>query len=408
MKKAVLKSYAKLIVRSGLAVKPGQPVIIKANVDQEAFAAMVAKECYNAGASRVVMSWQSEKLNRIDLKKGHLRPFMKNLPQELAYQQWFTEALPCYLWLNSDDPDALKGTNPKKAGKIRAAKNEEVKSLIKARENRYQWCIAAIPSEKWAKKVFPHLNKAEGIKKLWEAILVASRAYEGDPIANWEDHDHTLKQKCAKLNSLQLKSLHYTSSNGTDLTVGLNPDVIWLGGGETTVSGAYFQPNIPSEECFTSPIKGQAEGIVYASKPLAYQGHLVKDFWIRFHEGKAVEVGAEQGKDVLESIIALDEGAGYLGECALVPFNSPINNTGILFYNTLFDENAACHLAIGRGFTNLYPNHNKYTDEQLESFGINSSMSHVDFMIGNADLKIVGTTVEGKEVTIFEDGNWAI
>ena len=264
MKKAVLKSYAKLIVRSGLAVRPGQPVIIKANVDQEAFAAMVAKECYNAGASRVVMSWQSEKLNRIDLKKGHLRPFMKNLPQELAYQQWFTEALPCYLWLNSDDPDALKGTNPKKAGKIRAAKNEEVKSLIKARENRYQWCIAAIPSEKWAKKVFPHLNKAEGIKKLWEAILVASRAYEGDPIANWEDHDHTLKQKCAKLNSLQLKSLHYTSSNGTDLTVGLNPDVIWLGGGETTVSGAYFQPNIPSEECFTSPIKGQAEGIVSA------------------------------------------------------------------------------------------------------------------------------------------------
>ena len=408
MKQALLKSYAKLIVRSGLALEKGQAVIIKANVDQEAFAAIVAKECYNAGASRVVMSWQSEKLNRVDLKKGHLRPLMKNLPQEIAFQQWWSEALPCYLWLDSDDPDALRGTDPSKAAKIKSRKQSEVFDLIKKRENKYQWCIAAVPSPKWAKKVFPGKTKAEGMKLLWDAILTASRAKDGNGIANWEKHDRNLKAQCDKLNDLRITQLHYTASNGTDLTIGLNPDVIWLGGGEKTIQGIYYQPNIPSEECFTSPIKGKAEGIVYSSKPLSYQGHLVKNFSIRFHEGKAVEVQAEKGKEVLESIISIDAGAGYLGECALVPFDSPINKTGLLFYNTLFDENACCHLAIGRGFTNLYPRHEMYTEDELHSFGINESISHVDFMIGTSDLKIEALTEKGETVVIFENGTWAI
>lgn len=407
MKKAILKSYAKLIVRSGLGLKKGQDVIIKANVDQEDFVSMVVKECYNAGAGRVTINWLSEKLNRINLKKGKLRPLMKNTPMEIALQEYWTDKLPCYLWLDSDDPDGAKGTNPKKAAKIRAKKHEEVKHLIEARENRYQWCIAAVPSEKWAKKVFPGLTKAEGMKRLWDAILTASRAKDGNGIKNWEDHEKDLKARCDYLNSLNLRSLHYTSSNGTDLTVGLIPNVIWLGGGETTLLGNFYQPNIPSEEAFTSPMKGQAEGIVYSAKPLVYQGHLIKNFNIRFHDGKAVEVHAEEGEETLKSILTLDEGSAYLGECALVPYDSPINKTGLLFYNTLFDENACCHLALGRGFTNLYKDFDKYTEDELHDFGINKSLSHVDFMIGSEDLHIEGTTADGKKVVIFDHGTWA-
>ena len=245
------------------------------------------------------------------------------------------------------------------------------------------------------------------MEKLWEAILFTSRALDGNGIANWDVHDKNLKKKCEYLNSLRLKKLHYTSSNGTDLTVGLIPGVIFEGGGEMTLTNIYCQPNIPSEECFTSPMRGEAEGIVYSAKPLSYAGQLITDFWVKFEKGKAVDVGAKTGEEALRSILSLDEGSAYLGECALVPYDSPINNTGILFYNTLFDENAACHLALGRGFTNLYPDFEKYTEEELHSFGINKSSSHVDFMIGSKDLNIVGTTEDGREVAIFKDGNWA-
>ena len=206
---------------------------------------------------------------------------------------------------------------------------------------------------------------------------------------------------------MNLVELRYKSTTGTDFKVGLIPGVIFLGGGEKTLDGTFFQPNIPSEECFTSPMRGKAEGIVYASKPLVYNGQLINNFNIRFHEGKAVEVHAETGEEVLKSILELDEGSAYLGECALVPFDSPINNTGILFYNTLFDENAACHLALGRGFTNLYPDFEKYSEDELHSFGINKSLSHVDFMIGDKDLDITGITSSGKEVSIFRKGAWA-
>lgn len=264
-----------------------------------------------------------------------------------------------------------------------------------------------MPSEKWAKKVFPGLTKAEGMKRLWDAILTASRAKDGNGIKNWEDHEKDLKARCDYLNSLNLRSLHYTSSNGTDLTIGLIPNVIWLGGGETTLLGNFYQPNIPSEEAFTSPMRGQAEGIVYSAKPLVYQGHLIKNFNIHFHEGKAVEVHAEEGEEALKSILTLDEGSAYLGECALVPYDSPINKTGLLFYNTLFDENACCHLALGRGFTNLYKDFDKYTEDELHGFGINKSLSHVDFMIGSEDLHIEGTTADGKKVVIFDHGTWA-
>lgn len=407
MNKTIEKAYAKLIVTSGLALKKGQSVIIKANVDQEDFVSLVTKECYAQGAKYVYVLWQSEKVNKVQMKKASTKALCETLPMDIAYQQWFSNELPAFLWLDSDDPDASKGIDANKAAKIKKEKYKAVAEYIESRENKYQWCICGVPSTKWAKKVFPNLRAQEAKKKLYEAILLTSRANDGNGIENWEKHDEILKNRCDYLNSLHLKSLHYTSSNGTDLKVGLIPNVIWLGGGEKTLDGTFFQPNIPSEEVFTSPMKGEAEGIVYSAKPLVYQGQLIKDFYVKFEKGKAVDVHAEVGEEALRSILTLDEGSAYLGECALVPFDSPINNTGLLFYNTLFDENAACHLALGRGFTTLYPHFENYTEDQLHSFGINKSLSHVDFMIGSKDLNIVGETIEGKQVQIFKDGNWA-
>jgi aminopeptidase len=407
MKPELLKNYAKLIVRVGANVQKGQTVVIRSCHENEDFTAMVAEECYKAGAKRVVYSWRSTILSKLDYQYASLETLSKLTPMEYGMQEFLTDELAILIWLDNEDPDGLKGVDAAKVAKIKAATYSQTKDLVEKRENKYQWCIAGCYGRKWADKMFPNLSAGKAKEALWKAILETSRAYDGDPVANWEAHEKDLKKRCAHLNSLHLKSLHYAAKNGTDLTVGLIPGVIFLGGGEKTLQGAFFQPNIPSEECFTSPMRGEAEGIVYASKPLAYQGQLIENFWVRFEKGKAVEVHAEHGEEALKSILTLDEGSAYLGECALVPFNSPINQTGLLFYSTLYDENACCHLALGRGFTELYPNFEKYTEKELHSFGINQSLSHVDFMIGTADLSIVGTDVEGKEIPLFKNGTWA-
>ena len=314
---------------------------------------------------------------------------------------------PILIWIDADDPDGMKDLDSAKMARVKAEKYKVIGKYVEARQDQAQWCICGYPSKAWAEKVFPQYKGEEAMEHLLEAILETSRALDGNGIENWNRHEEDLKKRCAHLNSLKLRKLHYTSEKGTDFTVGLIPDVIFLGGGERGKNGFFFQPNIPSEECFTSPKRGEAEGIVYASKPLVYQGKVIENFSIRFHEGKAVEVHAEKNEDVLKSILSLDEGASYLGECALVPFDSPINNTGLLFFNTLYDENASCHLAIGRGFNSLVPGYENMSDDELFKLGINRSMSHVDFMIGDETLSIVGTTEEGKEVQIFKDGNWA-
>lgn len=407
MKRTLLKKYAELIVTSGIALQKGQTVVIRANVGIEDFTALVVEECYRQGAKKVIVEWGSEACARAAYKKGKKENLAEVYFYELEKEKWTNEVLPCFLWLDSDDPDAMKGINQAKMNFIVRKRMGVLYPFREQRENHYQWCIVGVPSPKWAKKVFPDLPKGKAVEKLWEAILKTSRAEDGNGIENWKKHDEDLKHRCDFLNSLRLKELRYSSANGTNLTVGLIPGVKFLGGGEETLEGIFYQPNIPSEECFTSPMKGKAEGIVYSTKPLSYAGTLIKNFSVRFHEGKAVEVHAEEGQEALESILKMDEGSAYLGECALVPFDSPINNTGLLFYNTLFDENAACHLALGRGFTNLYPDFEKYSEEEIYGFGINKSMSHVDFMIGSRDLNIVGVKEDGEEIQIFRDGNWA-
>jgi aminopeptidase len=407
MKQELIEKYAELIVKVGANVQKGQYVVIRTGVFEEEFASIVAKQCYLAGAKRVFVHWQSPKMDMVDNQYAS-EEALKEVPLfEEECHRFMLNELPVLIWLDGDDPDGLIGLDNQKASRIRQAKHKILAKYRDQRENKFQWVIAGVPSLPWAKKVFPNLSDEEAIEALWEKILYTSRALDGNGIENWIKHNEDLKKRCEYLNSLNLCQLRYHSSNGTDFRVGLIPGVCFAGGDEATLSGTYFQPNIPTEECFTSPRRGDAEGIVYATKPLSYQGQLIEDFNIRFHEGKAVEVHAKKGEDALKSILSLDEGSAYLGECALVPYHSPINLTNILFFNTLYDENAACHLALGTGFNNLYPNFEKYTEEEIQSFGINYSLSHVDFMIGSKDMSIIGIDENGKEIQIFRDGDWA-
>ena len=407
MKQELIEKYAELVAKTGANVQPGQYVVIRTDVSQEYFASLVAKECYKLGAKRVFVHWQSAKLTSVDYNEAKEENLYEVPSFEEECQAFMAKHTPILIWIDADDPDGMKDLDSAKMARVKAEKYKVIGKYVEARQDQAQWCICGYPSKAWAEKVFPQYKGEEAMEHLLEAILETSRALDGNGIENWNRHEEDLKKRCAHLNSLKLRKLHYTSEKGTDFTVGLIPDVIFLGGGERGKNGFFFQPNIPSEECFTSPKRGEAEGIVYASKPLVYQGKVIENFSIRFHEGKAVEVHAEKNEDVLNSILSLDEGASYLGECALVPFDSPINNTGLLFFNTLYDENASCHLAIGRGFNSLVPGYENMSDDELFKLGINRSMSHVDFMIGDETLSIVGTTEEGKEVQIFKDGNWA-
>ncbi|MBQ7847402.1 MAG: aminopeptidase, partial [Clostridia bacterium] len=400
--------YANLIARCGANVQKGQEVLINAELDQPEFVKMVVEECYKAGAKDVTVEWSYHPLSKINVRYRSLKTMSTIEDWQLEKLKYRTKTLPCMLHISSADPDGLKGINQEKMTKASRALYPIQKPYIDEMDCKYQWCIAAVPGEAWAKKVFPGMRTSAAVEKMWEAILKTSRADGDDPIAAWNEHNENLKKKFDYLNSLSIKSLHYTSSNGTDLKVGLIPGAQFMGGGENALgSGIFFNPNIPSEEIFTTPMRGKAEGIVYSAKPLSYRGELIENFSVRFENGKAVEVKAEKNEELLKTMISMDENAGYLGEVALIPYNSPINDTGILFYNTLFDENASCHLALGRGFKNVLPGYENMSEEELLEKGINNSMIHVDFMIGSKDLSIAAETFDGKTIDIFKDGNWA-
>lgn len=407
MKKTVMQKYAKLIARKGINVKKGQEVIVSASLDQPEFVKMVVEECYRAGASKVTVEWSFQPITKLHYRYRSLKTLSTFEKWEIEKLEHKCETLPATIFIESDDPDGLKGIDQTKVSKASQAKYPIIKPYHDKMDNKYQWCIAAVPGEAWAKKVFPGERTSKAVEKLWNAILYTSRADGDDPVKAWEEHNADLKTRFEYLNSLGIESLHYTASNGTDFTVGLIPDALFMGGSELTLDGREFNPNIPSEEVFTSPMKGKAEGVVHATRPLSYRGELIENFSVRFENGKAVEVHAEKGEDLLKQMISMDENAAYLGECALVPFDSPIRNSEITFYNTLFDENACCHLAFGRGFENCIKDFDKYTLEECRQKGINDSLIHVDFMIGSEDLNITAHTRDGKDVAIFKDGNWA-
>ena len=406
MKKSILRSYAKLIVRCGVNVQKGQEVQIYADLDQPEFVQMVVEEAYKAKAKEVVVNWNYQSLAKIHYRYQTVKNMGTVKEWEKARMQHYVDVLPVRIHLVSSDPDGLKGINMEKMAKVRQMTYPIMKPYTDQRANKEQWCIAAVPGAAWAKKVFPGVPKGKAIEMLWEAILSTSRVND-DPIQAWADHNADLKARTDYLNSLGIKSLHFKADNGTDFTVGLIEQSRWRGGGDTSLQNIYFNPNIPSEECFISPMRGQAEGIVYSSKPLSYQGQLINNFSIRFENGKAVEAHAEQGEELLNTMINMDEGAAYLGEVALVPQASPICESGLLFYNTLFDENAACHLALGRGFADTIVGYEEKTLAECQEMGINDSMIHTDFMIGCDTMQIDAVCANGETVAIFRDGNWA-
>ena len=406
MKKTVLREYARLIVRCGVNVQKGQEVLVYAELDQPEFVKLVVEEAYKAKANEVIVQWSYQPLSKIHYRYQTVKTLGTVKEWEKARQQHYCDVLPARIHLVSSDPDGLKGVNMAKVSKANQMMYPIMKPYRDQRENKEQWCIAAVPGAAWAKKVFPGLPKGKAIEKLWESILAASRVNE-DPIKAWEEHNANMQSRCDYLNSLNIRSLHYTADNGTDLTVGMIDEGCWRGGGDTSLQGIYFNPNIPTEECFISPKRGEAEGIVYSSKPLSYRGQLIDNFSIRFEKGKAVEVHAQQGEEQLKDMVSMDEGAGYLGECALVPQASPICESGILYYNTLFDENAACHLALGAGFPDTIKDFEKKSLEECRGLGINDSMIHVDFMIGCDTMNIDASCADGKVVPIFRNGNWA-
>ena len=405
----ILNEYAKLCVKVGINIQKGQPLVIGAPIEGADFVRLIAKNAYELGASEVHVNWNDEVLTKLKYENAPMEVF-ENFPLWYADgMEDFAKKGAGFLSISAQDPELLKEIDPKKI----AANNKSSSIALKEFRNYTMndinaWCVVSIPTKSWAKRVFPDVSEEEAVEKLWAAIFNATRMDLEDPVKAWEEHMANLTAKVDYLNNKRFKTLHYTASNGTDLMVELPKDHIWAGGGAVNSKNIYFAPNMPTEEVFTMPLKTGVNGVVYSTKPLNYGGKLIDDFKLIFKDGKVVDFEAKVGKEVLSDLLDIDDGAKHLGEVALVPFTSPISNSNIVFMNTLFDENASCHFAFGKAYPTNIKDGEKMTDEELETNGVNNSLTHVDFMIGSSDMSIAGVTVDGQKVQIFESGNWAI
>lgn len=403
-----LQEYAQLLVRVGLNVQKGQRLVISSPVECAFFARMCAEEAYAVGCKEVVMNWHDDALARMKYLHADESVF-----DEVALwrRHFFNDhALEgaAYLAISASDPENLKGVDSKRIVRAQQASGKALKDFDRLQMcSGFPWCIASIPIPSWAKTVFPDVSEEQAMNRLWDAIFRAVRiSGNGTAVAKWQEHLATLEKRMEKLNALKFKTLHYTNSLGTDLTVELPEGHVWQSGGDVTLSGQTFIANIPTEELFTAPLKTGVNGVVYSAMPLVNDGSIIDKFYFVVKDGKIVEAHAEKGEEALKAAISVDEGASFFGEVALVPYDSPISNQKILFYNTLFDENAACHIAFGEAYPCLEGGQ-QMSKEDLKSKGLNDSITHVDFMVGTPDLSIVGTTFDGKEIPVFIDGNFA-
>ncbi len=405
----VLQKYAELIVRIGANVQQGQVVQLTVAVEQHDFAALIMEECYKAGAKKVNVEWMFDRQNKLNYLYADQETLGRVLPWEEEKLKQMVQDLPVRIFIASEDPDAMNGVDPQKLSAVMQSRSAVIKPYRNAIDGKHQWCIAAYPSVKWAKKCFPSLSDEEAVNKLWDAILKTVRVEEeNDPVAAWKAHTDFIEKKAAWLNAQGFSSLRYHSANGTDFTVDLIPDAKWEGAGAVNaVNGAFYIPNMPTEEIFTSPMAGKCEGTLVAVKPLSWNSQLIEDFAITFENGRAVSCHAAKGQELLERMIHMDEGAAMLGEVALVPKESPVNQCGFLFYETLFDENACCHVALGMGFKEVLPGGDDLTVAQAQEKGVNDSIIHVDFMVGADDLSIDGVRPDGTLVPVFRGGTWA-
>ena len=409
MNEKLLKKYAKLAVEVGVNVQKDQTLVINAPVEAAEFVRYVVDAAYQAQAGYVYVRWNDDKTSKLSYQHANLDRLKKVDEWVVNQYQSFVDENACALSIYAPSPGLLADVDGER---VSAVQKEMQKAIGFYREhmmaNKSQWSLVSVPTQDWAKKIFPNETTENGIKKLWEAILSAVRVSEdNDPVAQWKQHNENLARINKKLNDYQFDVLHFTNALGTDLKVGLVDNHRWAGGMEHAQNNAVFNPNIPTEETFTMPHAKKTNGKVVATKPLNYQGRLIEDFTLTFKDGKVVEAIALKEQATLDTLLNTDEGSRYLGEVALISHDSPISNTNILFYNTLFDENASCHLALGRAYPMNVEGGLEKNEEQLKEVGMNFSMNHEDFMFGSADMKIVGIK-DDKEVVIFENGNFII
>lgn len=406
----LLKKYASLAVCTGINIEKGQLLVIRASVKDHEFVELCVKEAYEAGAGKVSVVWNDENISHMsyEYETTESLSFVPDwVVERTRYQQ---ERGAAFLTIDSETPGLMADIDQDKLQTVRLEYMKRMKPFQAYTMNNIgQWCIIALPGKKWAKKVFPEKGEDEAVDALWEAILQAVRINEdNDPVAEWKAHDEELMRHCKLLNEYNFDRLHFVSELGTDLYVGLVKDHVWSGGGNYSKSGTFFNANIPTEEVFCMPDRNRVDGKVFASKPLSHAGKVIEDFWFSFRDGIVIDYGAKKEKDALTKLLDTDEGSRHLGEVALISYDSPISNQNILYFNTLFDENASCHLALGRCYPENIKGGEEMSEEELLSHGGNQSMNHVDFMFGTKEMRVTGIENDGTEVEIFRNGNFVI
>lgn len=403
-----LDTYAELIVKIGVNVQQGQEVFVTGAVDQAALVRLVAGKAYEAGASNVHVEWTDDSLSRLKYEQAADEVFARYPEWETAKRNSFVERGAAFISIVSSSPDLLKGIDSGRISSFQKASGQGLQEFRRAiQSDKVSWTVVAAASKQWAAKVFPDAGEEEAAQKLWTAIFESVRLHAENPVKAWEEHNANLHSKGETLNQNRFHKLHYTAP-GTDLTIELPEKHIWVAAGSTNINNIPFMANMPTEEVFTVPLKTGANGYVSSTKPLSYGGNIIDRFKLTFEAGRIVKVEAEEGQDILQKLVDIDDGAHYLGEVALVPHESPISQSNILFYNTLFDENASNHLAIGSGYAFNIEGGKSMSPEELAENGVNASITHNDFMIGSAEMDIDGITKDGKVVPIFRKGNWAI
>ncbi len=402
-----IENYAKLIINMGQSVKTGQLVVLRVPTECREFAHYLVEYAYQAGAKKVYLEWNDDRITRLKYEYEPIENFEEVEEFQIMKYKYLIENKASFISVSATDPENLKGIDPAKMMASTKASNKYLKfysEAIMADQNK--WTVISAPTAKWAAKVFP--DSENPVEELWQAILKAVRCDLADPIAAWEEHVANLDHYADVLNENQIESLHFESELGTDITIKLPENYQFVSAGSTTPDGDMFIANMPTEEVFTLPHMHGANGIVYASKPLNYQGNLIDNFMLEFKDGKVVNFSAESGEEVLKNMLDADEGAKMLGEVALVSYDTPISLSNILYYNTLFDENASCHLALGRAYPTCLKNSESMNEEELRAAGVNDSAIHVDFMFGTREMKIIANMQDGSQKQIFENGNFCI
>ena len=403
-----LEKYAKLAVKVGVNIQNGQTLVVNTSIDAKDLVRLVVKYAYELGAKDVIVNWNDDIVSRYKYDLAPDEAF-------LEYPQWRAKELEelaqngaAFMSIVSSSPDLLHGVNPERISNFQKTAGNALSQYRKyILTDKVSWTVIAAASDAWAAKVFPVEPKETRIQKLWDAIFTASRVNEEQPIEAWKKHDATLHKKVDYLNEKRYQRLHYKAP-GTNLTIILPEKHLWVGAGSVNDQGISFMANMPTEEVFTVPHKSGVNGIVASTKPLSYGGNIIDEFTITFENGRIIDATAKVGEEILKRLIATDEGSHYLGEVALVPYHSPISQSNILFFNTLFDENASNHLAIGSAYAFCLEGGKKMSAEELKEHGLNDSITHVDFMIGSAEMDIDGVTADGKIEPVFRNGDWAI